>query len=201
MRASRLLAAAAAIAFALPALAQDAAAPSATVPPTAPSTTPAPATAQTPPPDTVGESETGVVELDTDQSAKPPPPPIEYPAHSRRGSRVVGRLDPTALGLGAAPFRGASGAFLASLMRRMDTPIASRWAHIGLRNLLLARVQAPRNVNPVDWAAERSWLLLRLGEADSARMIVSGVDVDRFTPRMFQVGVQSALASGDPAGL
>ncbi len=55
-------------------------------------------------------------------------------------------------------------------------------------------------MNPVDWAADRAWLLLRMGEADSARMVVSGVDVDRFTPRMFQVGVQSALANSDPAG-
>jgi hypothetical protein len=203
MRASRLLAAAAAIAFALPALAQDTAAPTATVPQPLPAPTPAPAqTAPSRTPDSVGESETGVVELDSQQqSAEPPPPPIEYPQHARRDPRLVGRLDPSALGLGSSPFRGASGAFLASLMRRMDAPLASRWAHIALRNLLLARVQAPRNVDPVDWAAERSWLLLRMGESDSARMLVSGVDVDRFTPRMFQVGVQSALANGDPAGL
>jgi hypothetical protein len=200
MRASRLLAAAAAIAFALPALAQDAAAPPAVAPQAAPAPTPSAAPAQTRTPDSVGESETGVVELETTE-AKPPPPPVEYPERARRDPRLVGRLDPETLGLGATPFRGASGAFLASLMRRMDTPLASRWAHIALRNLLLSRVQAPRNVNPVDWAAERSWLLLRMGESDSARMVVSGVDVDRFTPRMFQVGVQSALANGDPAGL
>jgi len=114
---------------------------------------------------------------------------------------MVGRLDPVDLGLSASPFRGASGAFLSGLMRRMETPLASRWTHIALRNLLLARIEAPRNVNPVDWAAERAWLLLRMGEADSARMLVSGVDVDRFTPKMFQVGVQSALANSDPAGL
>jgi hypothetical protein len=105
------------------------------------------------------------------------------------------------LGLGDYPWRGASGAFLAGLMRRMDTPIASRWAHIALRNALLARAYAPRNVDPVDWAAERAWLLLRMGEADAGRMIVSNVDADRFTPRMFQVGVQSALANADPAAL
>src|SRR6185503_7700542 len=90
---------------------------------------------------------------------------------------------------------------LQSLMRQMDTPLASRWAHIALRNALLAKVKAPRNVNPVDWVAERAWLLLRMGEADAARMLVSGVDVDRFTPKLFQVAVQSALANADPPGL
>ena len=43
--------------------------------------------------------------------------------------------------------------------------------------------------------------MLRLGEADAARLIVANVDVDHFTPKMFQVGVQSALSSGDPAAL
>src|ERR1044072_725540 len=199
IRASRLLAAAAAIAFALPARAKDATAPTGTLAPAptappAPVATPAPAqVAPSRPADSVGESETGVVELDAQQLNESTPPPVEYPAHARRDPRIVGRLDPVDLGIGAAPFKGASGAFLAGLMRRMETPIASRWAHIALRNLLLAKVQAPRNVNPVDWAAERSWLLLRMGEADSARMLVSGVDVGRFTPRVFHRGGESGL--------
>ena len=82
----------------------------------------------------------------------------------------------------------------------MDTPIASRWAHIALRDALLAKAPAPRDVNPVDWVAERAWLLLRMGEADAARMLVAGVDTDRFTPKMVQVAVQSALANCRPAG-
>jgi hypothetical protein len=83
----------------------------------------------------------------------------------------------------------------------MQTPLASRWAHIGLRNALIAKIRAPVNVNPVDWTAERAWLLLRLGEADAARMLVADVDTDRFTPKMVQVAVQSALANADPPAL
>src|SRR3954471_1777906 len=86
-------------------------------------------------------------------------------------------------------------------MRHMDAPLASRWAHIALRDALLAKARAPVNVNPIDWVAERAWLLLRLGEADAARMLIAGVDADRFTPKMVQVGVQSALASADPPAL
>jgi hypothetical protein len=40
-----------------------------------------------------------------------------------------------------------------------------------------------------------------MGEADSARMLVQAVDVDQFTPRMFSVAVQTALATADPAAL
>lgn len=201
MPAKRLLAAAAAAAIALPALAQDTSlqANSAAAAPGVPSA--ATPRSAVPTPTTGSEGlETGVVEIPASE-LEPPPPPIEYPDHARRDPRIVGRLNPAELGLGANPWRGASGAFLASLMRRMDTPLASRWAHISLRNALLSRSLAPRNVHPVDWAAERAWLLVRMGEADAGRMIVSDVDVDGFTPRMFQVGVQSALANADPAGL
>ena len=173
MRNSRLLGAVAAAAIAIPALAQVAA-PTNTVPaapaPSAPPAQPAPQSPATAAPaDGVGESETTLVDMASEEALRPPPPPVEIPDFARRDPRLVGRLDPVALGLGDNPWKGTSGAFLASLMRRMDTPVASRWAHISLRNALLARSLAPRNVDPVDWAAERAWLLLRMGEADAGK--------------------------------
>ena len=192
MRASRLFLAATA-AILLPAAAAPV--------PTGPAPSPAPQPVQPAPGSRVTGTLEGLVEEVAVEDLPPPPPPVEIPGHARRDPYVVGSIDPVVHGLGADPWRGASGAYLSTLMRRMDTPIASRWAHIQLRNALLARARAPRNVNPVDWAAERAWLLLRLGEADGARMVVSGVDVDRFTPKMFQVAMQSALANADPSGL
>ena len=193
----------------LPAIAQQAAPPQQSPSPTtypprpvigeAPAAQPQPSAAQ---PGATGRSgDESAVEL---VSALTPPAPLrasEYPAFARRDSWTVGVLDPAAAGLGASPWRGASGAFLSTLMRRMETPLASRWAHIALRDGLLVRARAPREVNPVDWVAERAWLLLRLGEADAARMLISGVDTDRFTPKMVQVAVQSALATADPSAL
>jgi len=197
-----LIGGAAMLALALPAIAQQAA----QVPPqpaTPPAVTPQPAPTPESPANSLSsapESDTGVTELNLDK-LPPPPAPVEYPAYARRDPWVVGRLDPVQIGLGPDPWGGTSGTFLSSLMRRMSTPIASRWAHIALRNALLAKTHAPRSVNPVDWVAERSWLLLRLGEADAARMLVADVDSDRFTPKLTQVGVQSALANADPPAL
>ncbi|WP_051676543.1 hypothetical protein [Sphingomonas astaxanthinifaciens] len=128
-------------------------------------------------------------------------PPVELPASSERDPRVVGAIDPVSWGLGASPWGPANGGFLSGLMRRLDTPLPSRWLHITLRNALLSRSEAPPEVNPVDWVAERAWLLLRMGEADAAAMLVAGVDVSDFTPKMTQVAVQSALASADPGAL
>ena len=199
MRIKPLLIAGSVLALAIPALAQQ----GGQAPPPQPSPAPVEANAATPvetTPRTATPGDSSVAELTLEQLPRPQPP-VEYPAHARRDPWVVGRLDPVALELGPNPWGAANGTFLSSLMRRMDTPIASRWAHIALRNALLAKSRAPRSVNPVDWVAERAWLLLRLGEADAARMLVADVDTDRFTPKLFQVGVQSALANADPPGL
>ncbi|HEX3423404.1 MAG TPA: hypothetical protein VHS33_08405 [Sphingomicrobium sp.] len=151
--------------------------------------------------DTSGGTDETAVEEVAPANLQPVQPPIEYPGWARRDPWDVGKLDPASEGLGDNPWGDSSGAFLTTLMRRMDTPIASRWAHIALRDALLAKAHSPRDVNPIDWVAERSWLLLRMGEADAARMLVDGVDTDRFTPKMLQVAVQSALASADAAAL
>jgi hypothetical protein len=127
--------------------------------------------------------------------------PVEYPEDRRRDPAMAGVLWPEAIGLIGQPWGGASGKFLSVVLRRTDGPLASRWAQIGLRNMLLARTAAPGMVNPADWVAERAWLLLKLGEADAARLLVAGVDTVDFTPKLVQVAAQVALANSDPSGL
>ena len=130
-----------------------------------------------------------------------PVPQVEYPARARRDPRYAGTIDPLDHGLGYRPWGAASGKALEVLMRRMDVPLASRWAHIGLRGALLAKTVSPADVHPADWAAERAWLLLRMGEADAARLLISSMDSDRFTPKMRQIALQSALANSDPSAM
>jgi hypothetical protein len=125
----------------------------------------------------------------------------ELPEEARRSPEIVGPLGPENSGLGADSFGAADGRFLTTLMRRLDAPIASRWASIMLRRALLSRVPTPSSVRAVDWVADRAMLLLKMGEADGARMLVQAVDVDRYTPRMYTVAAQTALATADPAAL
>ena len=117
-----------------------------------------------------GESETGLAEL-TAEELPPPPPPVEIPDHARRDAWVVGGLDPVRLGLGPDPWRAASGAFLSGLMRRTEPPLASRWAHIALRNGLIAKARAAAQRQSGGLDRRAGWLLLRMGEADAARML------------------------------
>ena len=216
-RSKVLLAGVAALGLTLPALAQESLLPpgfgneAAPLPPAeqqpAPNASPSPAPAGTTRPrPRPPAGEDSVVETSEDKLAggeqlEAPPPPIEMPESARRDPRLVGGIDPAAWGLGSDPWQQANGTYLSILMRRLDVPLPSRWLHMTLRNALLARSEAPPMVHPVDWAAERAWLLLRMGEAEAARMIVQGVDVADFTPKMTQVAVQAALATADPAGL
>ncbi|MES2326689.1 MAG: hypothetical protein V4499_05080 [Pseudomonadota bacterium] len=203
MRTKLILSASAAVVLALPALAQQSAPqPTGPAPTSAVQNNPASSSSSSLPEG--GADETAVEEVSNSNPAAtlaPPTPPVEYPGWARRDPWNVGAVDSRNMGFGEAPWGTADGSFLTRLMRRMQTPLASRWAHIALRDALLAKAPAPVNVNPVDWVAERAWLLLRLGEADAARLLVAGVDTDRFTPKMVQVGVQSALANSDPAAL
>jgi hypothetical protein len=205
MRTKLLLAASAAVVLALPAIAQQAASPQpapVATPQPAQSTAPAaaqPSTASTPASES-GADESAVEEV-SNLNLQPPTPPVEYPGWARRDPWTVGAIDPATANLGADAWGRANGEFLSILMRRMQTPIASRWVHIALRDALLAKLHAPPQVHPVDWVAERAWLLLRMGEADAARMLVASVDVDRFTAKMVQVAVQSALANADAPAL
>src|SRR5690348_5563357 len=200
MRIKPLLIASAAAVLALPALAQQ----------TAP-TQPAPATpvqneqaadtsTQTETAAEGGGDETAVEEVSSANLVQLTPA-VEYPGWARRDPWTVGAIRPSDAGLGDDAWGTTSGTFLSTLMRRMDTPLASRWLHIALRDALLAKLHAPADTHPVDWTAERAWLLLRLGEADAARLLVAGVDTDRFTPKMVQVAVQSALANADAPAL
>ena len=197
MRARAALLTGAAVLLALPAIAQQVQAPPPQAAPPAATNTTAPATATATTRAPASEADESGVELVSAESLPPPPPPIEYPSWARRDPATVGVLDPATGGWAAAVGHFERG-FLSTLMRRMDPH-----ARAGLKSLSAPLCcPAPRREgSSVDWVAERAWLLLRLGEADAARMLVAGVDTTLFTPKMTQVAVQAALATADPPGL
>ncbi|MBB3763304.1 hypothetical protein [Sphingomicrobium lutaoense] len=84
-----------------------------------------------------------------------------------------------------------------SLMRKLELPLASRWGHIALRNAILSAAVPPKGIRPSDWVAERAWLLVRMGEADAARLLLASAPDRRSNARLAQVRLQVALASSD----
>jgi hypothetical protein len=113
----------------------------------------------------------------------------------------VGWLSPRAGGYGPNAFAGSNGRFVGGLLKRLDAPVASRWAHIVLRRALLSEVPTPAGARPADWIAERAWALVRMGEVDGAKRLIAAMPVDRYTPRLYTVAAQVHLAAGDALGL
>ncbi|MDH7971227.1 hypothetical protein QH494_03455 [Sphingomonas sp. AR_OL41] len=125
----------------------------------------------------------------------------EVPPYARRPIGLLGAAGPADGAFGVHAFGRTDGRFLETLMRRLDTPITSRWVAIGLRRALVSRVITPPHVDGADFAAERAWLLLRMGESVAARDVVQSVDTIDYTPKLYQMAMQASLATGDPAGL
>ena len=109
------------------------------------------------------------------------------PAYARRSLATVGAVGSGQSGFSAGAFGRTDGRYLETLMRRLGTPIASRWLEIALRRALMSRVDTPARVNGADFAAERAWLLLRMGEAPAARSVVQAVDTMDYTPKLYEM--------------
>lgn len=209
------LLAGAALLVAIPALSQES--PESLLPPGFgdPQTLPppaekAPAQPQAPRPDAQrpgaaaqpAEQETGTIS--PEEALLERPRPTNYfsiPEGEARPIDLVGLIGPGGFGLGPDAFGNDRGALSAEIMRRLDAPLPSRWTSILLRRALMSRLQAPAGINPADWVAERADLLLRMGEADAARMLVQQVDQQYYTPRLVEVAARTALATADPAAL
>ena len=155
-----------------------------------------------PPPPIPGVTDTAAVPPLATPEETPEIDPAEYelPPSATRSLGDVGAIGPDSGGIAADGFAGANGAMVERLMRRLDAPIPSRWLSIALRRALVSRSVPPSGVNGADFAAERAWLLLRMGEADMARALVQSVDIADYTPKMHQIALQAMLATADPAG-
>lgn len=208
-------AAAGALALGLPAIAQDR--PESILPPgfgdapkpaatPTPSTSPAsssPATAAAPAAadEGGGVEEVNALDSTVETADQQSTRQADIPATARRDPAVAGLYSPESKGLPAQPWGRMNGQALATILRGTQAPVALRWADIGLRGALTVSAPAPGGIDPVDWTAERTMLLLRMGEADAARLLAAQIDNDRYTPKMQQVALQTALATSDPAAM
>lgn len=181
-------------------------------PSSTPSPTPAPRTGEPIPPTATVQplpAPTAVTDPAAAAAVPVPAPTVdpavlaeyEMPASVRRSLDSIGPVGAGQGGVDADAFGTADGRYVERLMRRLSAPLPSRWMSILLRRTLASRLDTPRGVNGADFAAERGWLLLRMGESVAARAVVQGVDTDNYTPKLYQVAMNTALATGDPGGL
>lgn len=143
---------------------------------------------------------TSATSEDDDEDEEAKQEEYDLPPTSRRSLEQIGLINPSTGGLGPSAFGVGNGKRLAAIMREARAPFASRWGQILLRRALISRTDTPTDIDGADWIAERAWLLLRMGEADNARLLIQSVDSDRYTERLYAVAMQVQLAAADPAG-
>lgn len=163
----------------------------------------APAEPASPLPPSIGEPLPAEAITDSEAAPAAPPDPqaianYELPPYARRSIDQVGIIGVGEGGVPANGFGRTDGRFLEALMSRLKAPLPSRWLSIMLRRTLASSVATPAQVNGADFAAERVWLLVKMGESQVARALIQQVDADQATPKLYEAAMQAALASADP---
>lgn len=128
-------------------------------------------------------------------------PKYDIPPADSRSLVIVGALDQSEGGFPAQSTRNLSGDYVTALLQRFKGPLVSRWGQVMLRRALVSRMATPVGMNGADWAAFRAQALLRMGEADAARLMVSQVDNANYTPGLEDAAMDAFLATADPVGL
>jgi hypothetical protein len=125
----------------------------------------------------------------------------DVPPTARRSLKQIGIMSEASGGFPATAFGGMKGDYLLNAARSIKGPLASRWGTIMARRALASRTNTPADVNGADWVAERSALILRMGDAAVARQLVQQVDSGAYSKRLLEVSMPIFLANADLSGL
>ncbi len=126
---------------------------------------------------------------------------FDIPAKARRSLEKIGIIDEREGGLAASSLAGQKAAIVRAVIKGNRGLLMSRWGHILLRRTLASRLDAPKGMDPVEFAALRAALLLRMGEAEAARSIVQDVDTENYSDQLVNVAFDTYVANGDMTGL
>ena len=128
-------------------------------------------------------------------------PKFDIPAAARRSLSQVGILGTAEGGFAPASLAAQPAALVRAAIAGTKGPVVSRWGHILLRRALASRLDAPRGMDGVEFAALRTGLLVRLGEGRTARALAQDVDGANYSPALTQAALDAYTASADPVGI
>ena len=128
-------------------------------------------------------------------------PKFDIPPAARRAVRQVGVIDAAEGGFAAGLLDNQPPALIRAALAANRGPLVSRWGHILLRRALASRMDAPKGMNPVTFAALRAGLLNRMGEGETARALVQDVDSANYDTALASAAFDAYLATGDLLGM
>ena len=128
-------------------------------------------------------------------------PKDDIPPAARRALRQVGMIDESEGGLPHWSLRQQDAGLVGAAIQGNSGRLVSRWGHILLRRALASRLDAPAGLDPADFAAMRSALLVRMGEGAAARYIAQDVDTANYSPALTRAAFDAYVATSDFTGL
>ncbi len=127
-------------------------------------------------------------------------PKFDIPPQSRRSLEQIGILSEAEGGLPARSLANQPGAIVRASLAGIKGPMISRWGHILLRRALVSRLDAPTNMDPVEFAALRTATLNNLGEHSAARAIAQGVDTANWNAPLIGAALDAYIGTSDILG-
>lgn len=127
-------------------------------------------------------------------------PKFDIPPAARRSLESVGIIDQSEGGFPSASLVGQPASLVRAALKGTQGPLVSRWGHILLRRALASRLDAPKGMDPVEFAALRAALLNRLGESEAARALVQDVDTANYSGALTDAAIDAYIATADIVG-
>ncbi|MEO7248589.1 MAG: hypothetical protein ABIW31_09060 [Novosphingobium sp.] len=127
-------------------------------------------------------------------------PKIDMPPGARRDMKHLGVIDESEGGLPSWTLARQNASLVGAVIAGNNGQIISRWGHILLRRALSSRLDAPAGMQPADFVAMRTALLVRMGEGPAARALAQDVDTANYNALLTQTAIDAYIASGDFTG-
>lgn len=128
-------------------------------------------------------------------------PEFDIPPAARRSLKRVGIIDRSEGGFSAATVSSQNVSLIKAILKGNRGKLVSRWGHILLRRALASRMDAPKGMDPAEFAALRASLLLRMGEVEAARSMVQDVDTGNFNETLTDAAFDAYVATADFTGI
>jgi hypothetical protein len=120
---------------------------------------------------------------------------------SRRSLKQIGILSEGEGGLPSLSLAEQNASLVRAALAGNKGQLVSRWGHILLRRALASRLDAPSGMKPVEFAALRAALLVRMGEGEAARGVVQDVDTSNYSPELTQAAFDAYIFTADVTGI
>lgn len=127
-------------------------------------------------------------------------PKVDIPPGAQRSLEQVGVLAPSEGGLPTFSLANQPASLVRAALGNANGPVVSRWGHILMRRALASRLQAPADMDPVEFAALRVAALNGLGEFAAARAVAQDIDTANWNPALTAAALDAYIGTADLVG-